>query len=253
MWFNQAKCDIYMGTGAGTKLLQELANAQKSVKIASPFLSPNMVGELIRLHDQGIKISLITSVSSYDDSQRQERSLRPLVLQHRRLNHRAKNSRRRLKRIRRILQIIGILSIAFLLYRFYATTAWAYLYALPFPLLLLGITGYFGRRIRRKRVYSYSYSQLFPFRVFGTPEPGRINSMFVHGKIYIIDGRTAYLGSLNFTESGTKYNYETRIRVTDIEAVNKIDGAFEELYHHDELDFLGIEEWGKRFYMEPIN
>ena len=77
--------------------------------------------------------------------------------------------------------------------------------------------------------------------------------MFVHGKIYVIDGHTAYLGSLNFTESGTKYNYETRIRVTDIEAVRKIDEEFEELYNHDELVYFGIEEWGKRLYLEPIN
>ncbi|MBW8244253.1 hypothetical protein K1F50_15700 [Muricauda oceani] len=50
MWFNQAKCDIYMGTGAGSKLLQEMANAQHSVKRSSPYLSPKLVQELIWLH-----------------------------------------------------------------------------------------------------------------------------------------------------------------------------------------------------------
>ena len=61
MWFNQAKCDIYMGTGAGNKLLKEIGNAQRSVKISSPYLSPKMVDELVWLHKKGIKVTLITS------------------------------------------------------------------------------------------------------------------------------------------------------------------------------------------------
>jgi len=253
MWFNQAKCDIYMGTGAGTKLLKEIGNAQKSVKISSPYLSPKMVEELIWLHGQGIKISLITSDSIYDKNGRQEKSIRPLIIQNRRLHRRAEKSRERLKGIRRIFQIIGILVVGILFYQFYSTTDLGYIYSLAFPLVLFVTTNYLGRMIRRKRLYSYSYSQLFPFRVFVTPDSSRINNMFVHGKIYVIDGHTAYLGSLNFTESGTKYNYETRIRVTDIEAVKKIDEEFEELYNHDELVYFGIEEWGKRLYFEPIN
>jgi phosphatidylserine/phosphatidylglycerophosphate/cardiolipin synthase-like enzyme len=77
--------------------------------------------------------------------------------------------------------------------------------------------------------------------------------MFIHGKIYIIDGHTAYLGSLNFTESGTKYNYETRIRVTDTEAVRKIEEEFDALYDHPDLAFFGIEDWVRLLYVETIN
>ncbi|WP_209403794.1 phospholipase D family protein [Pseudozobellia sp. WGM2] len=103
------------------------------------------------------------------------------------------------------------------------------------------------------RIYSYTYSSLFPFKVYIAPDAHRINDMFIHGKIYIIDGYTAYLGSLNFTESGTKYNYETRVRVTDVEAVQKINAEFEELYHHESLAFIGIEEWGSYQDPEPLN
>ncbi len=77
--------------------------------------------------------------------------------------------------------------------------------------------------------------------------------MFIHGKIYIIDSHTAYLGSLNFTESGTKYNYETRVRVTDIEAVRQIEEEFDALYDHPDLAFFGIEQWGKAIHFEAIN
>ncbi len=54
----------------------------------------------------------------------------------------------------------------------------------------------------------------------------RIQDMFIHGKIYFIDGQ-AYLVSFNFTESGTTDNYETRIRVTDIEAIRKIEEEYD--------------------------
>jgi len=68
-----------MGTGAGTKLLKEIGNAQKSVKISSPYLSPKMVEELIYLHNQGIKISLLTSDTLNGGNRRQEMSVMPLL------------------------------------------------------------------------------------------------------------------------------------------------------------------------------
>lgn len=43
MFFNNAICDVYIGTGAGKKLIEEIENADRSVKIVSPFLSPFLV------------------------------------------------------------------------------------------------------------------------------------------------------------------------------------------------------------------
>lgn len=242
-----------MGTGAGTKLLKEIGNAQKSVKISSPYLSPKMVDELIWLHGQGIKISLITSDSIDGHNGRQGESIKPLVIQNRCLDQRARKSRNRLKIIRRFFLAIAVLVIGFLLYRFFSTNEWSYMFSMAFPLALFASSTYLGRKIRRRKIYAYSYSQLFPFRVFVTPDSNWINDTFIHGKIYIIDGHTAYLGSLNFTESGTKYNYETRIRVADIDAVKKMEKEFDELYDNEELVYFGIEEWGKRLHFEPIN
>ena len=36
-FFNGANCDIYIGQGAGKKLLDDITNAKRSVKIVSPF------------------------------------------------------------------------------------------------------------------------------------------------------------------------------------------------------------------------
>jgi len=59
-----------------------------------------------------------------------------------------------------------------------------------------------------------------------------LSDTLIHGKIYIIDNKIAYLGSLNLTTMGTKYNYETRIRITDAEAVNEINEEFYELFNN---------------------
>lgn len=77
--------------------------------------------------------------------------------------------------------------------------------------------------------------------------------MLIHGKVYIIDDHIAYLGSLNFVGSGAKYNYETRVRIADVDAVQKTDNDFEELYHNETLAFVGIEEWEFFIFPEPEN
>ena len=94
MWFNQASCDIYMGSGAGTKLLKEIGNAQKSVKICSPYLSPKMIDKLVWLHQQGIEVALITSDTYDARNQKLEDSIRPLVVQHRHLDGKADGNRK---------------------------------------------------------------------------------------------------------------------------------------------------------------
>lgn len=50
MWYNNANCDLYIGKGAGKKLIKDMHDAESEVKIVSPYLSPSLVKELIGLH-----------------------------------------------------------------------------------------------------------------------------------------------------------------------------------------------------------
>ena len=242
-----------MGTGAGTKLLKEIGNAQRSVKISSPYLSPKMVDELIWLHKKGIKVTLITSDKFDSRSYRREKSIQPLVVQNRHLDSEANHVRKRWFQTQRILMAASIALALILLILTIASYNLIYILGLGIAFLLFLCSRYARRKTKHIKIYSYTYSSLFPFKVFVAPNSYQINDMFIHGKIYIIDDHTAYLGSLNFTESGTKYNYETRIRVTDTEAVRKIEEEFDTIYDHPDLAFFGIEEWGKSIYAEPIN
>ena len=74
-----------------------------------------------------------------------------------------------------------------------------------------------------------------------------------NSKIYIIDNKIAYLGSLNFTHYGTKSNHETSIRITDRNALLYINSEFESLLVNDYYQERDLIEWGRSLYDEPIN
>ena len=115
------------------------------------------------------------------------------------------------------------------------------------------VIGLYKNKIKNKRIYFYWYSQLFPFKVYMSPNTTDMRDTFIHGKIYLIDDQIAYLGSLNFTASGTKHNYETRIRTTDPKAIKEIKEEFNQLLNHSNLPERDIQYWGKQLYKEPIN
>ena len=110
----------------------------------------------------------------------------------------------------------------------------------------------YKNKILNKRIYSYWYSQLFPFKVYLSPYKSDSDT-FIHSKIYLIDDKIAYLGSLNFTSSGTKNNYETRIRTEDPNAIKEIKEEIYQLLNYSHLPERDIQSWGSQLYYEPIN
>lgn len=254
MFYNSAKCDIYIGKGAGKKLLHDINNAKRSVKIVSPYLSPFLIRELINLHRQGLKIELITSDNVEDFNGSSEKNIHKLIQQHRDIDFQAKEKRTKWIRITKILKKInfGIFSLmigaAIFIQEFWITLAFI-------PIIVIyTIIKIYKNEIKYIRVFSsYNYSKLFPFKVYLSPNTSNQSDTFIHSKIYIIDDEVAYLGSLNFTNHGTKENYETRIRIVDSEAIKKICEEFNDLMYHSYLPERDTQLWGKKLYREPIN
>lgn len=253
MFYNNAVCDIYIGKSAGAKLLQDIRNAKRNVKIVSPYLSPSLIKELIFLHSKGIHISLITS-DEIEDFYGNDKNINKLIVQKRHIDEKAKQSRDSLISLSGTLlfTIIGLAVV--LVPLILLLKEWKFTYGFILVVLLFFVRDFIVRQIKNKRIYHYTYKQLFPFKVFISPNTGNsFNKTFVHSKIYVIDDEIAYLGSLNFTAKGIKDNHETRIRTADPNAVAKIAEEVDEIFFNSNMAERDLQFWGSQLYTEPIN
>ena len=252
--YNGAKCDLYIGKGAGKKLLNDLRNAKHSVKIVSPYLSPFLIKELIQMKRKGLDIALITTDSQSDFKNKNLKVLSQVIQQKRETNWTAIQERNRWKDTYKTLAYITLaVGVAFLViaYQFNWQTKSAF-GILPITMLLLSMA-YYRKKIQHKRIYSYWYDAMFPLKIYKTRTSDNQLSTFIHSKIYIIDHKIAYLGSLNFTASGLQYNYESRIRTEDTKAIEELLWEFHQLINNHQLPEMNHQEWGRQLYDEPIN
>lgn len=250
--FYGAKCDIYIGTGAGKNLLSDMHNAKEEIKIISPYLSPSLVNELILLHEHGKDIQLITINDIADTKNKQ--NIRRLIKQIKITDDNAEFLRKKWKHYTRLLSLL-ILLISICTISLYVFIRDLRFFYIIIPLILFGIINrFYYKKIASIQIYSYKYEPLFPFKVLLQPDENDKNQRLnLHSKIYIIDRKIAYLGSLNFTHFGTKSNHETSIRTTDRNAILYINSEFESLINNDYYQNRSLEEWGKSLYDEPIN
>jgi len=253
MYYNNANCDIYIGKGAGKKLMDDMRNAKRSIKIVSPYLSPYLIEELIDLKNKGLDIQLITVNEIEEHKNSSNKIISELIQQYRQTDEVAQNKRNKWKKTANFL-LTGIIILFSLTAILFANTKDTKTLLGLIPVIITSFIFYLYKiNIKKKRIYYYSYSQLFPFKIYLSPEKHVYSDTFIHGKIYIIDDSIAYLGSLNLTKSGTQHNYETRIRTTDSEAVKRIREEFYNLFYHSQIPEIDIQAWGSLLYREPIN
>lgn len=253
MFYNGANCDIYIGKGAGKKLLNDIRSARKSIRIVSPYLSPFLISELINFRKRNLEVELITTDNIEDFYGNYVKNILQLIIQNRETNIEAVEKREKWSGISKILTYINIGLLMILIGVAYFNREIQIGFGLiPMAVIFL-VIGLYKNKIKNKRIYFYWYSQLFPFKVYMSPNTTDMSDTFIHGKIYLIDDQIAYLGSLNFTASGTKHNYETRIRTTDPKAIKEIKEEFYQLLNHSNLPERDIQYWGKQLYKEPIN
>ncbi len=245
MYHNNTNCDLYIGTGAGKKLLEEIASAKSSVKIVSPYVSYPLIDHLIGLHNAGISVKLITCENdSYSDI------LSKLVHQNVHVAPKAFRLRRRLNVglwTLYILLVICLISASLFLFSEQWTSFYSGgVFSIVIGILLFTLHWWKSRIV----VKSYSYDTLFPVRVLTSQHELGRRTTYLHSKIYIIDDRIAYLGSLNFTRGGTEFNYETRIRFNDPATITKINEEFEFLWENSAFTEVDIAQWGVLHFFE---
>ena len=253
---NGVNCDIYIGQGAGKKLKQDIDSASVSVKIISPYLSDTLVNELIEMKRKHLDVELITEnkIGTNDI-----KILKKLIIQQRETNTIAVGKRDKWARLASLWFYASLgLTALFLWLVFLVKDPGVYLGIVPVIGAFLVYYQY-RTRVGSAVIYQYSYSTLFPIKVItydknrGKYRARDKNEMSLHSKIYLIDNRIAYLGSLNYTISGLEKNYETRVRTEDPTAVGKLSAEFTHLMNSSIAPEKDIQLWGKEIYEEPVN
>ena len=105
-FYNNGNYDLYLGTGAGKKLLQDIQDAKESIKIISPYLSPYLTKELINLHNKNVNIQLITS-----DDIKDKENIYDLILQNKYINEESVKNRVLLNKKKFIFKFLSIVTI----------------------------------------------------------------------------------------------------------------------------------------------
>lgn len=236
-----------MGRHSGKELLKELHNAKNSVKIISPYLGPDYIKELIGLKEKGLKVSLITSdyleTSNYSDFTHQD-----VIKQDRKVLEHAVEERKSLLNYSLItLSVFGISIFTSLI-----TQMFSLIFFSLIP-LTIGCLMYYFYSI--KKIYEYSYYSLFDLRIFHSQycKEEKKNDFLIHAKVYIIDDKILFSGSVNFTYSGIENSYECISKYTDNETLNYAISEYKKLFHNKNLHFKDINSWGKELYDELPN
>ncbi len=253
MFHNETTCDVYIGTGAGKQLMENIRTARKSVKVISPYISEGLIQELITLQKNGVRTGIITSKEDYYNSnEAQDKAIKELVKQTQTIDLKAQQERNRWLKVFNTLTYLVLfytLAVSVLIAFFQEGEPNLFLFL---PTIIFGLLSLSGTQIiKQQKIYSYRYSQTLAFKVY---RRNKHSPTFIHSKIYIIDDKIAYVGSLNYTHSGTKYSVETRIKLTETEVIQKINTFFNELWENKfELKEYTINDIARDFYKEPIN
>ena len=96
---------IYIGKGAGSRARKQMENAQRSIKVMSPYLSPELINLLVQKASQGVEVLLITSDdrSSRFDRTGQGQVIQQLITQYRFVNEDAKADKKQQIRTNQLL------------------------------------------------------------------------------------------------------------------------------------------------------
>lgn len=220
MFQNNVNCDFYIGSGAGKMLKQDLISARHSIKIMSPYISLDQIEVLIKKMEDNVDVRLITSsdIIAFKNS---SDLFRQIIIQNRFLKSAGVKQKKLYLNIACLLAFLC--SVSFILVLFANCSEFL---TILFMGIFLPCFAFSFYRFKTIRTYYYRYSWRFPIKILLS---GKSNK-YVHSKIYIIDDKIAYVGSLNFTDRGMKYNHEVRMKIKDEEAIGKLCTEFDSLF-----------------------
>jgi phosphatidylserine/phosphatidylglycerophosphate/cardiolipin synthase-like enzyme len=217
---------IFLGRKSGFHILNAIKNAKSSVKIISPYLSPDYTKELIKLHDKGVEITLITcdnlETNNWSDFKPSD------------IIKKEKITDKKLKSLKKSFYLYSFILFIISGISFFPLLAFPGIIFLPIILLIITIILFTTAWIINDS--KYNYHSIFRLKVFDSKSGENPKSTnLIHAKIFFIDNKILFLGSANFTYSAFNTHYETIIEVKDPKAIVDIDNEIENIFNSKDL------------------
>lgn len=217
-------CDIYVGKKAGISVRNAIRKARKSITVISPFLSGNMITEdIFDSLNKDVQVNIISK-----DNER----IYPFLQKNLYNQHAILGFDKWIFLFGKFLLICfyTILSLAIL------EIFTSFIFDVSFtknviPLsknnffaltVILGIITFFLRKLVINNEFYYSIRDNLNVHILD-------KNYNLHSKIYIIDNKVAFLGSLNFTDTGFLFNHETCIKTTDKSVIKHLNKTYKDL------------------------
>ena len=198
-------CDIYAGKKAGIAVRATMKNAKKSITIIAPFLSGKMIGEeIFKALNKNVQVKIISK-----DNERISQLGKFLLM------------------VFYIILSLAILEI-FTSFGFNVSFMRNSLSKNSFLILtiLFSVFIVFFRDfiLNNKKSSKFTYSKRENLKLHILDK-----DYHLHSKIYIIDNKTAFLGSLNCTDTGFLLNHETCIKTADKSVIKHLNNVYKDL------------------------
>jgi len=248
---------VHMGTNAGKQLLEDIRSARHEVSVLSPNLNTEQMRLLLDLHQQNIKVTLLTTLCQNMIGNLEDYDFRvELIRQYKRKDSEAEQKKESLKDLIKFLAIALVSFIVASVYTYFYYYTYALICFIGLFLIAALVIYAAVTELSRTSIYRYTYKTTFPLKIFIDPQNQKIRNSskhFIHAKAFVIDQKIAYLGSADFTCSSLNSNYESIIRIEDQAAIQELLSEINRLYKSssEDMDFVDIEEWGRMIYDEP--
>lgn len=244
--------EVYVGQSSGKQLGEDILNAKDEVLIISPYIDESKLDDLINLKNRNINVILAFSSLREKDKQ-DEKILKKLIHQHKKIDNYKKDQKEKLKNKFFLYSIISISAgtVLFLYGLLQIKIEAKSIICIVIAFVLFYAYHQFTIKkdiANRIPIYSYNYSKKINFKYL---RDFKDSKMFIHSKIYVIDRKIAYMGSLNFTNNGFTSNFETRIRITQKNKIEELVKFMHSIFE-DDINFKSHEIWylGKKAYTE---
>jgi Phosphatidylserine/phosphatidylglycerophosphate/cardiolipin synthases and related enzymes len=252
--------DIYLGSGAGREIRKKIETARKGILVVSPFLSgtrPDQQGNtalcslLVQKAETGVPVTLVTTEEAFRASI--DNPIYALVNQMRVDDRRAIENKAKIQLRAKFWTVLNIVLAFFCGISFFAFD-WLSLSITATGLVALSLflnqIPYNKSKTIRTFYYVYRAKGNLNIKILKSfnsrQEKEKISTL--HSKVYCIDSIVAYIGSMNYTESGFKYNFEGRAKIKDAAAVVEIENHWQQLFYDNSIPAIPLESLAKYYF-----